>query len=79
MLFDLSQPSTFFDLTGKETHDVKYFMNELDTHNRNTKVLKFLIGTNADRVDSNFDTQDAEQYALRNVMQYFEISCMNTE
>jgi hypothetical protein len=30
VLFDLSRPATFFD-TGKETHDVKYLMNEVDT------------------------------------------------
>ena len=53
-------------------------MNELNTHNRNAKILKFLIGTNADRVDSNFDTQDAEEYAHKNGMQYFEISSMKT-
>ena len=62
VLFDLSRPATFFD-TGKETHDVKYLMNEVDTYNLNGKILKFLIGTNADRVGSDFDTQDAEKYA----------------
>ena len=63
VLFDLSRPATFIDLTGKETHDVKYLMNEVNTYNLNGKILKFLIGTNADRVDSNIEMQEAKQYA----------------
>jgi hypothetical protein len=78
VLFDLSRPATFSDLTGKVTVNVKYLMNEVATQNRNPNILKILVGTNADKVDSDFDKQEVEKYADDNQMQYFEISCMKT-
>ena len=78
VLFDLSRPATFSDLTGKVTVNVKYLMNEIDTQNRNPNLMKILVGTNADKVDSNFDKQEVEKYAFDNQMQYFEISCTKT-
>lgn len=40
--------------------NVKYIMNEVETLNSNQKLLKFLIGTNADKTDSNFERLDFE-------------------
>jgi hypothetical protein len=53
-------------------------MNEVGTLNNNPKLLKFLIGTNADKADRTFDRLDAETYAHENGMQYMEISCLDT-
>lgn len=53
-------------------------MNEVATQNRNPNLLKILVGTNADKVDSDFDKQEVEKYADDNQMQYFEISSMKT-
>ena len=60
LLFDLSRPSTFFESKGEQTLNVKYLMNEVSTLNRNPKLLKILIGTNADKTDSNFERLDVE-------------------
>ncbi len=79
VLFDLSRPATFFDSTGKEVVTVKYLMNEVSTLNNNPNILKFLIGTNADKAGNTFDRLDAEKYAHDNRMQYFEISCLDTK
>ena len=54
-------------------------MNEARMNNRNPKILKFLIGTNADKADRKVDRLDAETYAKENEMQYFEISCLDTK
>ena len=53
-------------------------MNEIATQNRNPKILKILIGTNADKVNSDFDKQEVEKYAHDNEMKYFEISYKDT-
>jgi hypothetical protein len=53
-------------------------MNEVSTLNRNPNLLKFLIGTNADKPGRTFDRLDAEKYAHENGMQYLEISCLDT-
>ena len=54
-------------------------MNEVYTMNNNRKLLKFLIGTNADKAGRAFDRLDAERFAGENEMQYFEISCLDTK
>jgi hypothetical protein len=74
----LSRPATFFEATGEQTVNVKYLLNEVSTLNRNPKLLKFLIGTNADKAGRTFDTQDAAKLASENGMQYEEISCLDT-
>ena len=53
-------------------------MNDVRALNSNPKLLKFLIGTNADKADRKVDRLDAETYANENGMQYFEISCLDT-
>ena len=78
VLFDLSRPATFFQATGEMTVNVKYLMNEVATLNNNPKILKFLLGTNADKAGRTFDRLDAEKYAHENAMQYLEISCLDT-
>ena len=78
VFFDLSRPSTFSDPAGEEKYNVKYLMNELHYLNTNPKILKFLIGTNADKPDKTFDKLDAEKFAKDNGMHYFEISCLDT-
>lgn len=59
VLFDLSRPATFFGTTDRISYrlniNVKYLMNEVATLNINPKILKFLIGTNADKADRTFN------------------------
>lgn len=38
-------------------------MNEVETLNNNPKLLKFLIGTNADKDRRTFNRKDAEEFA----------------
>ena len=54
-------------------------MNDMSTLNNNPKLIKFLIGTNADKTGRTFDRLDAEKYANENSMQYLEISCLDTK
>ena len=61
VFFDLSRPATFFrSSTAESPFDVQYFMNEASTINKNRKLMRFLIGTNADKADRKFDRLDAE-------------------
>ena len=58
--FDLSRPATFFESKDEKTAYDMYIMNEVSILNRNPKVVKILIGTNADKIDSDFEQQDFE-------------------